>query len=112
MVILDIKDNRPAGVGVGIIVGASQQSLNAAQTNGTWHWNSNFGEAGSFTASGTSLVGRTTSGRPYTNSITFNSPWVGFATTPAGGHGLLAGSGVYVYEEAALGYIEVGIKIR
>lgn len=113
VVFIDLKDTRIGGFGVGLLVGSSQQSITTAQTNGTWVASSTTGLNATFTASGNLLNYQTINGAPSTATSTFtsNTPWAGIATTPSGGYGLLAGSGVYAYENAG-GYAEIGVKIN
>jgi hypothetical protein len=113
VVILDLKDLRPAGFGVGILVGAQQVALTTAQTDGKWIAGTSNGNWASFTASGNSIAVNSINGFPTNATTTFtaNAPWNGLATTAAGGVGFLAGTGVYVLETAG-GYAELGIKIN
>ena len=113
VVILDLKDTRAGGLGIGVLVGALEVTFNATQTNGTWLSASSNGDWAIFTSSGGQISFQTKNGAPsiQTTSFTFDSPWVGLGTAAAGGHGFLAGSGVYVYENSG-GYAEVGMKIN
>jgi hypothetical protein len=113
VVILDLKDTRSGGFGIGVLVGSSQQSINTAQTDGTWAFANTIGNWGTFTASGTQLSLLTLDGAPASQSdtLTLNSPWTGFGTPGSGGVGLLAGTGVYTFEDAG-GYAEIGVKIN
>lgn len=113
VVILDLKDTRAGGFGVGLLVGSSQQSVSATQTNGTWVAAATTGDWATFSASGNQITFLTIDGLPSnaTTMLTIDSPWTGFATTASGGHGLLAGTGVYAYENTA-GYAEIGVKIN
>ncbi len=112
VVILDLKDLL-GGFGVGILVGSQQLPMTATQTDGTWIAGSSAGHWAVFTASGSSITVNSIDGLPInvTTSFAANNPWTGFATTPAGGVGLLAGAGVYLLETAG-GQAELGIKIR
>lgn len=108
VVILDLVDTRALGFGVGILVGASQQPLQFSTTNGTWFVANIRGEFTVLTAS----AGQVTSASGNLISVfTPNVPWTGMGTTNTGGHGFLAGTGVYAYENSG-GYAEVGVKIR
>lgn len=111
--ILDLKDTRAGGFGVGVLVGSSQLSINATQTNGTWVAASTTGQWGTFSASGSNISYSMVNGLPSTatTTLTFDSPWTGMGTTTSGGHGLLAGTGVYLFENTG-GYAEMGIKIN
>ena len=113
VVFLDLKDTRIGGFGVGLLVGSSQQSVTTAQTNGNWVAVSTTGNHATFSVSGNQVSYLTINGVTsiLTTTFTSNSPWAGFATTASGGHALLAGAGVYAYENAG-GYAEIGIKIN
>jgi hypothetical protein len=113
VIVLDLKDVRPAGFGVGMLVGGQQVTMTPAQTDGTWIAGSSGGHWGVFTTSGTTITLNLLDGVAVNVATTFtpNSPWTGLATTAAGGVGFLAGTGVYVLETAG-GDAELGIKIR
>ena len=113
VLILDLKDTRAGGFGVGMLVGSTQQAMATTQTDGTWVAAGTNGGWGVFNATGTMLAQQMMNGMPSTNTttVTFNSPWVGMATTASGGHGLLAGTGVYAYENTG-GYAEIGVKLN
>ena len=113
VVMLDLKDTRAGGFGVGLLVGSLQQAIDSTKTDGTWVSASTAGQWGTFTASGNKISFSTMNGIPstVTNTLTFDSPWTGMGTTATGGHGLLAGTGVYLYENAG-GYAELGVKIN
>ena len=110
VVILDLKN---ASNGVGLLFGSAQQTMTTAQTNGTWVAASTTGLHATFSASGNQISYLTVNGVPssLTTTFTSNSPWTGLAATPSGGHGLMAGTGAYAYENAG-GYAEIGIKIN
>ena len=116
VMVMDLKDTRTTnGFGVGMLVGSSEQTVSSAQTDGTWVALGTDGNVSEFTASGTSMnfmmggmMGSTT------GMMATNSPWTGFVTPSVngvtGGEALMAGSGVYVYENA--GYAQIGMKIH
>lgn len=114
VIIMDLKDTRIGGFGIGLLVGSSQQPINTSQTSGTWVAATTSGLWETFSASGSQLSYLTINGAPSNATTTFTSdtPWSGFITAVSGGgNGLLAGSGVYLYENAG-GYAEVGVKIN
>jgi hypothetical protein len=114
VLILDLKDTRVGGFGVGILVGAQQATMTTTQTDGTWLAGSTTGDWAVFTASGSSITVNSLDGIALNlppTSFTANLPWQGMATTQGGGVGLLAGAGVYVLATAG-GNAELGIKIR
>lgn len=116
VMIMDLKDVRAAGgFGVGILVGSTEQPVSSAQTDGTWVALGTDGNVSEFTASGTTMnfmmggMMGSTSG-----TMAMNSPWTGLVTPAAnglaGGQALMAGSGVYMYENA--GYAQIGMRIH
>ena len=113
VVILDLKDTRVGGYGVGFLIGSSQQAIDSTKTDGTWVAASTTGAWGVMAASGAKLSSMSVNGMASTatSTLTFDSPWIGMATAASGGHGLLAGTGVYVYENTG-GYAELGVKIN
>jgi hypothetical protein len=113
VVLVDLKDTRAGGFGIGMLVAGQQVPMTTAQTDGTWIAGSNTGHWAVFTASGSTITVNLLDGLAVNLSTTFtpNVPWTGLATTAAGGVGFLAGTGVYVLETAA-GGAELGIKLR
>jgi hypothetical protein len=113
VLLIDLKDGRVGGLGIGLVVGAQQAALTSAQTDGTWIAGTSAGDWAVFTTSGTTITVTNVDGVPVNVSGTFtaNTPWQGMATTNAGGMGFLAGNGVYVLETAN-GYAELGVKLR
>ncbi len=113
VILLDLKDVRPGGFGVGMLVGGQQTAMTTAQTDGTWIAGTSTGHWGVFTSSGTTITVTLLDGIAVNLPTTFapNSPWTGLATTAAGGVGFLAGAGVYVLETAG-GGAELGIRLR
>ncbi|HEU5297769.1 MAG TPA: hypothetical protein VFU71_23540 [Burkholderiaceae bacterium] len=115
VLLIDLKDLRVDGLGVGLVVGAQQATLTSAQTDGTWIAGTSSGHWAVFTASGTKITITSIDGiainNPQPFDISINSPWQGIASTAAGGMGFLAGNGVYVLETGN-GYAELGIKLR
>jgi hypothetical protein len=113
VVVLDLKDVRPSGFGVGMLVGGQQVAVTPAQTDGTWIAGTSNGHWGVFTASGTTITLNRLDGMAVNMPTTFtpNAPWTGLISTAAGGVGFLAGNGVYVLETAS-GDAELGIKVQ
>jgi hypothetical protein len=115
VLLIDLKDGRADGLGIGLVVGAQQATLTSAQTDGTWIVGRSTGDWAVFTASGTTITVTNVDGfqiaNPPSITISTNTPWQGMAATPAGGMGFLAGNGVYVLETAG-GYAELGVKLR
>lgn len=113
VIVLDLKDTRASGFGVGMLVGGQQVTMTAAQTNGTWVAGASTGHWAVFTASGNTITLNQIDGVAVNvaTTLTANSPWTGMATTANGGVGFLAGAGVYVLETAN-GDAELGIKLR
>lgn len=113
VIVLDLKDVRVGGFGVGMLVGGQQTTMTTAQTDGTWILGTSTGHWGVFTASGAAITLNLLDGIPVTVPTTFtaNLPWLGLASTAAGGVGFLAGTGVYVLETAS-GGAELGVKLH
>ena len=113
VLVIDLKDVRVGGLGIGLVVGSQQATLTSAQTDGTWITGTSAGDWALFTTSGTAITVTNIDGVPVNvaGSFTANAPWQGMATTNAGGRGFLAGNGVYVLETAN-GYAELGVKLR
>ena len=113
VLVIDLKDVRVGGLGIGLVVGSQQATLTSAQTDGTWIAGTSAGDWALFTTSGTAITITNIDGVPVNvaGSFTANAPWQGMATTNAGGRGFLAGNGVYVLETAN-GYAELGVKLR
>jgi hypothetical protein len=113
VLLIDLRDLRAGGLGIGLVVGSQQATLTPAQTDGIWIAGTSNGNWAVFTASGSTITVTNVDGVPVnvTGSFTGNSPWQGMATTNAGGMGFLAGNGVYVLETAN-GYAELGVKLR
>ena len=113
VVIVDLKDTRPGGFGIGMLVGGQQTPMTTAQTDGMWIAGSSTGNWAVFTASGANITVNVFDGIAVNATTTFtaDSPWIGMATTAQGGVGFLAGTGVYVLETAN-GHAELGVKLR
>jgi len=114
VLVIDLKDGRAGGLGIGLVVGAQQATMTSAQTDGIWIAGTSNGHWAVFTTSGNDITLNNFDGTPISNvSGTFsaNTPWQGVATTNGGGMGFLAGNGVYVLETAN-GYAELGVKLR
>ena len=113
VILLDLKDTRPGGFGVGMLVGGQQVTMTTAQTDGTWIAGTSTGHWAVFTASGSTITLNLFDGLAVNvaTTLTANSPWAGMATTANGGVGFLAGAGVYVLKTAS-GDAELGIKLR
>lgn len=112
VLIIDLKDPRTSAptLGKGIVVASTQAAVNTTLTNGSWYAAGSNGGYGSFNITGgnityTSINGSASSA---TDSVTFESPWTGMATS-ANGKALLAGYGVYMFAGSS-GYLELGMK--
>jgi len=113
VLLIDLKDVRVGGLGIGLVVGSQQATLTSAQTDGTWIAATSSGNWALFTASGATITITNVDGVPVnvTGGFTANAPWQGMLTKNAGGSGFLAGNGVYVFETAN-GYAELGVKLH
>ena len=108
-----VLDLNNSANGLGLLVGSEQETVTAAQTDGTWVAGSTTGLTAKFTVTGNAINYQTINDLPsvITNTVTINSPWAGMATSGTGGVGILAGTNVYVFKNAN-GYAEVGVKIQ
>jgi hypothetical protein len=113
VILLDLKDTRAGGFGVGMLVGGQQVPMTATQTDGTWAAGTSTGHWAIFIASGNTITVNQLDvvAVNVATTLTANSPWTGMATTANSGVGFLAGAGVYVLE-TAIGDAELGIKLR
>lgn len=115
VLLIDLKDRRVGGLGIGLVVGSLQATMSSAQTNGTWVAGTSRGDWAVFNTVDTQISITVFNGvvlpTPIAGSFTMNAPWTGMASTPGGGTGFLAGNGVYVLETGS-GNAELGIKIR
>jgi len=112
VMIMDLKDSRAGGFGIGLLVGSSEQAISPSLTDGTWLAAGTDASWLTFAASGNAINYLTFNGAPASLSMTMtmNSPWAGFVAPSVGGAAMLAGAGVYVYEYG--GYGEIGLKIH
>jgi hypothetical protein len=114
VILIDLKDVRPGGFGVGMLVGGQQVPMTPDQTNGTWIAGTSAGHWAVFTANNNLITLNLLDGIPVSlpsTPLQIDTPWTGMASTSAGGVGFLAGAGVYVLETAN-GDAELGIKLR
>lgn len=116
VLLIDLKDLRSGGLGVGLVVGAQQATMTPAQTGGLWIAGTSDHHWALFTVSGSDIELVNFDGLPVApgtvkGTFTANSPWQGMATTNGGGQGFLAGNGVYVLETGG-GAAELGVKLR
>ena len=113
VLIIDLKDRRVGGFGVGMLVGGQQVAMTSAMTDGTWISATGSGHWFLFTASGSDIAISQFDWQPLNLDTTFtaNDPWTGMATTAWGDAGFFAGAGVYMLETAA-GDAELGVKLH
>jgi hypothetical protein len=97
VLIIDTNDSGAAGFGYGHLVGSTQTTnVDTVNAQGTWTWNANNGDSGTFDLTCSSSTVCTSSSGP---TITIGNPWAGLGTVTNGGfnyHVLMAGTGVYV----------------
>jgi hypothetical protein len=112
VVLVDLKDTRNPGLGLGILVGSQQRAVGPAEADGTWISGDINGNFALFTVSGTNVKFADINALPSTatTTVSFNAPWTGMAVTGTGLTGLLAGSGVYV-AGSGTDFAELGIRI-
>jgi len=107
VVIVDLKDSRVGGFGYGLTVGSTKTAVTNADANGTWRFNSLSGISSTIIVSNGTYTSSLDNYQT-TYTLTLNSPWDGLVAPQPGGHAILAGSGVYVFENA--GYFSIGLK--
>ena len=56
VLVIDLKDGRTGGLGIGLVVGSQQASLSTTQTDGIWIAGTSNGHWAVFTASGTTIT--------------------------------------------------------
>jgi hypothetical protein len=113
VLIVDLKDQRAGGFGVGLLVGGQQVAMTSTMTDGTWIAATASGHSFLFTASGSDIAISQIDWQPVTLNTTFiaNDPWTGMATTAWGEVGFFAGAGLYMLETPA-GDVELGVKVH
>lgn len=113
VIVMDVKDPRAGGFGRGLLVGSTQQSGSANDANGLWLGANTNDDWFTLRVSGQSVSYVTWNGEADgdATTLTYNSPWTGAASTPLG-TAILAGTGVYVYDQSNSTYAEFGIKIQ
>jgi len=113
VLIVDLKDRRAGGFGIGMLVGGQQVAMTPAMTNGTWIAATGSGHWFVFTASGSDIAISQFDWQPVSLAVTItgNDPWTGMATTSWGDAGFIAGAGVYMLETPA-GDAELGVKLH
>jgi hypothetical protein len=112
VLIVDLKDRRADGFGIGMLVGGQQVAMSPTKTDGTWIAATGSGYWLVFTASGSDIAISQIDWMAMNLGTTFtaNNPWTGMATTAWGDTGFIAGAGVYMLETAA-GDAELGVKL-
>lgn len=113
VLIIDLKDQRAGGFGIGMLVGGQQATMTPTVTDGTWVAATASGQWLEFTASGSDIAISQVDWQPVNLGLTFNAndPWTGMATTAWGDVGFIAGAGVYMLETPA-GDVELGVKLH
>ncbi len=113
VLIVDLKDRRAGGFGIGLLVGGQQVAMTSTMTDGTWIAATASGHSFLFSASGSDIAISQIDWLPVSLNTTFaaNDPWTGMATTAWGEVGFFAGAGIYMLETPA-GDVELGIKLH
>lgn len=84
--VMDLKDARTSGFGVEMLGGSSEQTVSAAQTDGTWVAMGTDGGITEFTASGTRMNFMMNGMMGSTSGVmVVNSSWTGFVTPSVNG---------------------------
>jgi hypothetical protein len=112
VLIVDLKDRRVGGAGIGMLVGGQQMEMSTAMTDGTWISAMSSGHWFGFTATGSDIAISQFDWLPVNLAMTFiaNDPWTGMATTSWGETGFMSGAGVFMLETLA-GDVELGVKL-
>jgi len=100
VLIIDTNDSAVDGYGYGHLVGSTQTStIDTANAPGTWTWNANNGDSGTFDLTCSSSTECASSSGA---NVTLGTPWAGLGTVTNvyDYYVLLAGSGVYVQAAA------------
>lgn len=110
--VVDLKDRRAGGFGVGLLVGGQQAAMTSTMTDGAWVAAMSSGEWILFSANGGEIAISEYGGVPVDLKVAFatNDPWAGMAKTAWGDAGFIAGSGVYMLMTLS-GEIELGVKL-
>lgn len=113
VLIVDLKDRRAGGFGIGMLVGGQQVAMTSTMTDGTWIAATGSGHWFLFTASGSHIAISQADWQPVNLNTTFtaNDPWTGMATTAWAEIGFFAGPGLYMLETPA-GDVELGVKLH
>lgn len=110
LALIDLKDTRAGGLGIGAMVAAAVQPVESGNNDGVWYFNATDGSSGFFNLSGAIVAGFILGGAAFSSALLFNDPGMGFIRTLQGGIGLLAAPGVYVLQQN--GRFELGIRVR
>jgi hypothetical protein len=113
VLIIDLKDRRVGGFGIGLLVGGQQVAMSLTPTASTWIATTGSGHWLEFTASGSDIAISQFDWQPTNLSVTFNpnDPWTGMVTTAWGEVGFMSSAGIYMLESPA-GDVELGVKLH
>ncbi len=113
VLIVDLKDQRTGGFGIGRLIGGQQLAMSLTKTESSWIAATGSGHWLEFTASGSDIFISQIDSQPTNLSLTFNAndPWTGMVTTAWGEVGFMASAGIYMLATPA-GDIELGVKLR
>lgn len=113
VLVIDLKDRRVGGLGIGMLVGGEQAFMTPAVTDGSWIAGMNTGTWFGFTANGDRIDITQLNWTPanIAVSIQVNAPWTGMATTAWGEIGFISGAGLYLLMTPG-GDLELGVKLN
>lgn len=113
VVIVDLKDRRADGFGIGLLIGGQAAAMTTRMTNGTWVAATGSGHWFRFTATGPDIAISQFDWQPVSIDTSFaaNDPWTGMATTAWGEVGFFAAAGLYMLATPA-GDVEIGVKLH
>jgi hypothetical protein len=113
MVVVDLKDKRTDGFGVGMLIGSQLAVMVPPQTESAWIAATGSGHWLEFNASGTNIYITQFDSQPVSLATSFvaNDPWTGMVTTAWGEIGFMANAGIYMLTMPS-GDVELGVRLR
>lgn len=113
LLVIDLKDRREGGFGIGMLVGSEQVDMTPQVSDGSWIAGMNTGTWFAFTASGSEIGITQLNWEPVDIGVTIaaNAPWTGMTTTAWGEVGFISGAGLYLLMTPG-GDLELGVKLR
>lgn len=112
LLVVDLKDRRAGGFGIGMLVGGQQTAMTRAASDGTWIAAMSSGNWLVFTANASDINITQWDGQAVNLSATIatDTPWTGMTTTSWGDVGFMSGTGIYMLRTPA-GEVELGVRV-